>query len=259
MNDAAFGCADVEALAAELALGTVSGAERAAALEHLATCSSCRARVEELSEVADELLDLAPEREPPAGFEGRVLRAMGMAVGSSTGAGGVVGVVAGSRRPRPRRFSGRMLAIAAAVLIVVGAVGAFIGNWIAPGQSRLSREYVAALRVMGGSALGAEKLQSVPGGHEAGEVFAYEGHPSWLYVSVWDTSADNYTVRLVMSGGTPVTVAALQKIGDSNSLGADVNVDITKLERVEIVDPQGTVRYQATFTLWWPKWSASGP
>ncbi len=249
MNNAAFDCSDVEALAAELALGIVSGAERAAALEHLAGCGACRARVDELSEVADELLLLGPEREPPAGFEGRVLNAMGMTPPSTEG---------GVRPLRPgRRFSSRTLAIAAAVLIVVGAVGAFIGNWVAPGQSALTKQYVAALHVMGGSALGAEHLQTVPGGQPAGEVFAYEGHPSWLFVSVWDTSADNYTVRLIMSGGTPVTIAALEKIGDSNSLGADIDVDITRLQRVEVVDPHGTVRYQATFTLWWPKWSAS--
>ena len=253
MNDAAFGCADVEGLAAELALGIVSGAERAAALEHLSTCSACRARVDELAEVADELLLLGPEREPPAGFESRVLGAMGMA----GGAGGPGGAVTTLTPPRRRRFSGRMLAVAAAVLIIVGAIGAFIGNWAAPGQSRLTRQYLQALHAMGGSALGAEKLRT-PSGQDAGEVFVYEGKPSWLFVSVWDTSADNYTVRLIMKGGTPVTVAALQKIGDSNSLGADVDVDVTMLERVEIIDPHGAVRYQASFTLLWPALSASG-
>ena len=165
MNDAAFGCADVDALAAELALGIVSGAERAAALEHLANCSACRARVDELAEVADDLLLLGPEREPPAGFEGRVLTAMGVA--GASGASGTPGASGSPGEPgspggavtalgsRRRRFSGRMLAVAAAVLIVVGAVGAFIGNWAAPGQSRLTQEYVAALHTMGGSALGA--------------------------------------------------------------------------------------------------------
>jgi hypothetical protein len=254
MNDASFGCADVDALAAELALGIVSGAERAAALEHLAACSACRARVDELAEVADDLLLLGPEREPSAGFESRVLTAIGVS-GGAGGPGAPVTVLASRRR----RISGRTISVAAAALIVVGAIGAFIGNWVAPGQSRLTQEYVAALHQMGGSALGAERLQTVPGGQVAGEVFAYEGKPSWLFVSVWDTSADNYTVRLIMKGGTPVTVAALQKIGDGNSLGADVTVDITKLERAEIVDRHGTVRYQATFTLLWPKWSSSGP
>ena len=66
-------CEETRALAAELALGIVEGEERGRALQHLAECPECRVRVEELSEVADELLLLAPHREPPVGFESRVL------------------------------------------------------------------------------------------------------------------------------------------------------------------------------------------
>jgi hypothetical protein len=248
MNDAAFGCADVDALAAELALGIVSGAERAAALDHLAVCGVCRSRVEELSEVADELLLIGPEREPPAGFEGRVIAAMGTASAAP---------VASTDRPR-RRLSTGMWAIAAAIVLIVGAVGVFVGNGLAPGQSPLTKQYVAALNVMGGSALGAEHLRRVPGGEINGEVFAYQGKPSWLFVSVWDSTPEADTVRLIMRGGVPVTVGQLKSVGGSSSLGTDIDVDITKLERVEVVDPYGTVHYQATFTLWWPKWSSSG-
>jgi hypothetical protein len=245
MNDDAFGCADVDALAAELALGIVSGAERAAALNHLAVCSACRTRVEELAEVADELLLIGPEREPPAGFEGRVLTAM-------SPASPVTPIP--SRRP----LFAATRAFAAAIVLVVGAVGVFVGKRLSPGSSPLTKQYVAALQTMGGSALGAQKLHTVPGGQDAGEVFAYQGRPSWLFVSVWDTTPEAYTVRLIMRGGMPVTVGELQKIGDGASLGTDIDVDVTRLERVEVVNTHGTVRYQATFTLWWPKWSSSG-
>nr|MDQ3641745.1 hypothetical protein [Actinomycetota bacterium] len=66
-------CAQLEDVAAELALGTVAGAERAAALDHLAGCASCRNLVDQLARAADSLLLLAPEAEPPPGFESRVL------------------------------------------------------------------------------------------------------------------------------------------------------------------------------------------
>ena len=69
-------CAAVEERAAELALGVLDGADRAAVLEHLASCAQCRSTVGELAEVADVLPELAPEVEPPAGFQGRVLAAM---------------------------------------------------------------------------------------------------------------------------------------------------------------------------------------
>src|SRR5690348_1588093 len=68
-------CAELRELAPELALGVVDGEQRAWALEHFAECPDCRRRVEPLSEVADELLLLAPHREPPVGFESRVLAA----------------------------------------------------------------------------------------------------------------------------------------------------------------------------------------
>src|SRR3954453_20251578 len=66
-------CEETREIAAELALGIVEGEERGRALQHLAECPDCRLKVEELSEVADELLLLAPHREPPVGFESRVL------------------------------------------------------------------------------------------------------------------------------------------------------------------------------------------
>ncbi|MDQ3898330.1 MAG: zf-HC2 domain-containing protein, partial [Actinomycetota bacterium] len=71
-------CAELEELAAELALGTVSGAERAAALDHLAACASCRELVDQLGRVADGMLQLAPVVEPPPGFESKVLARMGV-------------------------------------------------------------------------------------------------------------------------------------------------------------------------------------
>ena len=75
MNDGA-GCARMWEMAAEVALGIADGADRAWALEHLAGCPECRARVERMAGVADELLMLAPAVEPPAGFEQRVAGAI---------------------------------------------------------------------------------------------------------------------------------------------------------------------------------------
>src|SRR4051794_41957840 len=84
-------CEQTRNLAGELALGIADGAERAAALEHLAGCAECRRAVAELSDVTDELLLLAPEREPPPGFESRVLAHLQPAPASRP------------RRPRPAR------------------------------------------------------------------------------------------------------------------------------------------------------------
>lgn len=66
-------CEDFARIAPELALGLLSGPERAAALEHLQNCAACRVQVDELSQTVDELLTAGPRAEPPAGFEGAVL------------------------------------------------------------------------------------------------------------------------------------------------------------------------------------------
>ena len=77
MNPRSAQCAEIRALLPELALGIADGEERARALEHLGGCADCRRELDELSAIADELVALAPEREPPAGFEGRVIEPIG--------------------------------------------------------------------------------------------------------------------------------------------------------------------------------------
>ena len=71
-------CDEIRELAPEIALGIADGEERAEALRHVSTCAECRRAVERLSGVADELLLMAPAEEPPAGFESRVVRAIGL-------------------------------------------------------------------------------------------------------------------------------------------------------------------------------------
>ena len=66
-------CDEFAEVAAELALGVLTGRERAAALAHLDVCECCRELVRELTMTGEELLALLPSREPPAGFETRVL------------------------------------------------------------------------------------------------------------------------------------------------------------------------------------------
>lgn len=58
---------------AELALGLLHGNERAALLEHVASCAGCRVHLLDLETAAGSLLLEAPEADPPAGFQQRVL------------------------------------------------------------------------------------------------------------------------------------------------------------------------------------------
>src|SRR5262245_46331971 len=69
-------CAATRDLLPELAAGVAAGDERARALSHLVGCPECQRMLAATAEVVDELLMLAPRREPPTGFESSVLAAL---------------------------------------------------------------------------------------------------------------------------------------------------------------------------------------
>src|SRR3954452_19634464 len=109
MRTMPFACAEMDPLAPEIALGIVTGDERATALVHLEDCPLCRQLVDDLSAVADDLLLLAPEAEPPIGFEARA--AARIAAAATPGTAGAVPTPLESAR-RPRRAH-RLVAVAA--------------------------------------------------------------------------------------------------------------------------------------------------
>ncbi len=73
-----MGCREFSDAAAELALGVLTGRERAQALAHLDHCASCREEVRQLTATGEGLLGLLPSVEPPAGFEARVMDRIGL-------------------------------------------------------------------------------------------------------------------------------------------------------------------------------------
>src|SRR6516164_1914684 len=73
-----MGCEEFADVAAELALGVLTGRERAEALAHLDGCDACRATVHQLTLAGEELLGLLPTSEPPPGFETRVMNRIGL-------------------------------------------------------------------------------------------------------------------------------------------------------------------------------------
>ena len=74
-----MGCAGFADVAAELALGALTGRERAEALAHLDRCSACRKHVRQLTATGEALLGLLPAEAPPPGFETRVLERLCLA------------------------------------------------------------------------------------------------------------------------------------------------------------------------------------
>ena len=77
-DDEGAGCEEYEDELAELALGVLTGRERARALAHVESCPRCAEELEILSRTADTVVQAAPEMEPPLGFEVRLFERMGV-------------------------------------------------------------------------------------------------------------------------------------------------------------------------------------
>ena len=105
-------CAEFHDSAAELALGVLTGRERAEALEHLDHCEACREHVRSLTTTGEELLGLLPSPNRrrdsrPGSWTGSVSRRPPRSRSATAGGGqrGVTGSVpAGCWRP-PRSWS----------------------------------------------------------------------------------------------------------------------------------------------------------
>jgi predicted anti-sigma-YlaC factor YlaD len=169
-------CADVQLLAAEAALGLVSGADRAALLEHLDICEECRTLVHDLAGVADALVVASPPAEPSAGFEQRVLERLGAA-------------------PRRRRWPALVGAAAAALLLVLAfAIGRNVGT-----ASKDVRE--VAMRT--------------PSGRMVGEAYLHDGSPPWVFAAVpgWKDDLTEYRLRITLADGTSTEATGIGSWG----------------------------------------------
>ncbi|WP_026874411.1 zf-HC2 domain-containing protein [Jiangella gansuensis] len=222
-------CGDIADALAEVATGAASGPDRARVLSHLAGCPDCRRELEELTKVADDVLLVAPQHDPPAGFEGAVLARIAADPGTEPAA-------VTSLRP-PRRWP---LLAAAAAVAVAGAVGAGIA-WQSGSDDRdLAASYRDTLEVANGRYFHAAPIQD-PDGAQVGHVFLYQGEPSWVF-TVLDGSvpAGTYDV-IVATGEETESVARYEVSDDGGGTGATVEYDIRDIERIELVAADGTV------------------
>jgi len=194
-------CDQTRELAAELALGVVEGEERGRALEHLADCPECRSRVEDLSEVADQLLLLAPHREPPVGFESRVLAPL-------------------RPTPKQRRWRWRVVLAPAAAAVAAAAIVLAI---VAP-DLRLASHYRQTLDQANGKEFESYALRGASDAH-VGTVFSYEGSPSWVHIDVDPARRSGLTTaQLVTDNGTQVPLRWFH-LDSAGGSGGSIPVD----------------------------------
>jgi hypothetical protein len=204
-------CAEFDDIAAELALDLISGDERAEAVAHSEGCARCRAALRDLTQAADELVGVAAEAEPPAGFEGRILDRLTPRVD----------------RRRWRRGLTIAGAIAAAVLLVVAV---FVSRPTTDGGER-------------------EAAMRTPSGANVGDLYVRTGPPTWVFVSVpaWGErwGGRPYTVRVTLADGHVENLDGgdLTKGGWGSVLPSGAPV-----RQVALVGPDGRVWCEGSLT-----------
>jgi hypothetical protein len=209
-------CDELRDLAPEIALGTVEGAERAEALRHLATCTECRHTVDQLAKVADELLLLAPVQEPPAGFESRVIEALGV-----------------QRRP-PRHIIRRLLLrlgppVAAAAVTAVALAAVYHDDRVT------AERYRETLAEADGRYFDAEPLRDETGAR-AGVVFAYQGAPSWMLLTVDPGHRDRVSSgELVTKDGRTIPLASLELDRRNGSWGGAIPTNLYDVAAIRLL------------------------
>jgi hypothetical protein len=217
-------CEETREMAADLALGIVEGEERGRALQHLADCPDCRAEVEKFSDVADELLLLAPQREAPVGFESRVLDELLPAP-----------------RRRGRRRWGLVLAPAAAAAAAVAITLGIVSN-----DLDTAHHYRDTLKEANGTEFEAYSLYS--GDSPAGTVFSYQGSPNWIQITVDPGHrAELRTAELVMNDGRQIPLRWFH-LDPTGSSGGGIPEDPHKVGFLRLTPGVGGEPLVAHFT-----------
>ena len=208
-------CHEIRGLTAEVALGVADGEDRARVLDHVVDCSECRHELEDLTALADDLVVLAPEHEPPLGFELRTVRGLQ------------------PKRRRRRRWRIPAVAFAAAALAATTATASVL--FLVRDDRRLAGEYRATLSEANGTAFRAVPLRNTAGG-KAGTAFVYEGAPSWMLVTV-DSSSPASQAELVTRDGRTVSLPAFTL--SSRSWGGVLPLDARQVAAIHLLDATG--------------------
>ena len=199
---------------AETALGVASGRRRSEVLRHVESCPSCSLELEQLSIVADTMMELSGESEPPVGFELRLAQRLQSGV---------------QRRPTRRARHVSVLLAAAAVAV---ALGIGIGALTSSGGRNTPNQAMTDIT--------SANLSS--GGHVLGEFLVSAGKPAWMYMTVDSgTWSGVVTCQVILAGGKIETVGQFTLSGGYGAWGAPLTTSAGQVRGARLVDASGTV------------------
>lgn len=198
---------------AELALGILTGRERAVALRHIDSCTRCSTELDSLSVVADSLSLLVPEYEPPLGFEVRLAERLEMST------------------ERRFRRPGRRGALFAGAAVLCVALGFVLGSVLihGGGSSTSLPSQVTAAR-LGSNGVG------------IGQVLLSTGKRSWLLLTLdGGHRTGPVTCQVTFANGKSEDIGGFFLHPGYRAWGTDLLTTVSKVRAVQITTDSGTV------------------
>lgn len=208
-------CEPFDADLIDFSFGTLTGRRRAELVRHLSTCSACRHELESLTAVADVMLELTPDAEPPLGFESRLVERLET-----------------HESDHKRTVRHRFFAAAAAAVVVFALVGYVVGNSVSSHVTSSSRS-VSRAPVM--AALTAQ-------GHRVGEVFLTSGRQTWVYMTFEDVDWPGVVwCQLHLRNGSVETVGQFTMSNGYGAWAAKVAAAGADVVSAQVTSARGTV------------------
>ncbi len=217
------GCPEYSDDLAELALGVLTGRDRARALSHVESCQRCADELEQLSRVADTVVQAAPEMDPPIGFEVRLLERMGFATVD---------------QKRHRRFrASRLVPLGVAAAVVGLGLGLGLTLTSSPGPNTSAQSHRS----------GGVSADLVADGVAVGKVDAFGGSKPWISMTLDDSPARGTVMCAVTTkDGMTHWVGSFVVRKGYGAWAAPLDVSPSSIRTAEVVSPSGTVFATAT-------------
>lgn len=117
-------------------------------------------------------------------------------------------------------------------MVLVATLAAGLTWWRGADDRDVAADYRSVLSTADGSYLRAADLQI--DGADAGTVFAYQGRPSWLFMSVEDAPDGTYHVRLIGTDGRTQWLGTCTVRDGTGAWGTSVDLPIRSVDRVEM-------------------------
>jgi hypothetical protein len=144
-------------------------------------------------------------------------------------------------RPLVRHRVRTTLVAAAASVTLIG------GTYLATESFATSSGTMAAMSVPHGGALRTGTFET-PRGNVLGQIVAYKGRPSWVYLNVGVAqSQGTITCKLQLENGSIVAAGLIELHHGSGRLSKSIPVDIHRLRGAQLFSSSGAVLASATF------------